>query len=226
MRSWGQWGRQRWFFAGLVCILWLLATTIVNVPIASAGIKSVLEGIAKATKKSGNDVLQRTASILDELGSHTEESLLKANDLLKAKPSSVDEVVDALRKAGIQDADSFRKALGEIDDVQRGLLKELFITSRQVVERADALGRGVDEVVSVARHPDGLPLLRMMQDDDAFKAVLDGQKRFGDAFVDFAKQVDQAGVVEASRRFDELEELRKVAPDKFDDVIIALLNSN
>lgn len=208
----------RSLFAGLFCGL-LFLFSVIDAPVASASMKAVLESLAKATQKAGDDATKHTASVLDALGKQSDESLAAAGKSLNAKPSSLDEAVDALRRAGVQDSDSFRSALSEMDNVQRGVIKELVATSRQVVERADSLGRGVDDVIAVAGHQEGIAVLRMMQRDEAFAAVLEGQKRFGSEFVEFAKRVDEPGVVGASRRFDELEELRKTAPDKFDDIM-------
>ncbi|MBC7078129.1 MAG: hypothetical protein H5T92_07485, partial [Synergistales bacterium] len=168
----------------------LFLFSVIDAPAASAGMRAVLEGLAKATQNAGDDATKHTASVLDALCKQSDESLTAAGKSLNAKPSSLDETVDALREAGVPNADSLRSALGEMDDVQRGVIKELVATSRHVVERADSLGRGVDEVIAVAAQPEGIAVLRMMQSDEAFAAVLDGQKRFGSQFVEFAKKVD------------------------------------
>jgi hypothetical protein len=210
-------------FSDCQSVLWLLLVIafadgiLVPSQVSAASAGSALKAVAEQLSKSGDEVassIGKAASNLANNGDDVLKRLGRTSDSAVV-PASAD-IVSQLRRLGLEDASGqWAKQFDAMDAAARKGFATFLEQSRRVFEVGKKLEISPDSVLRSLDNggPEALLAVRSMKSAEGVRDCLKGFDEFGPDFVEFACKGDEAAVIAAMKRADEIKRLAKADID-------------
>lgn len=209
--------RFRWW-GFLSCVLPLLITVAPVTTAAAAGFSRAMREAAEQLGKSGDEVAGAASKMLGKVAGQSDEALEKLAKELGGG-GSWRELADAMKRAGIRDADSIAKQFGTADEATRKLLTGIFRNGGKAIEAAvrngDTAAQAIEKIVKGG--PKAMDALRLIDDAAELRECLEGFAKHGDNFPEFVIKGGGENATRFLRKY--ADEIARAGDEAADDLL-------
>ncbi len=200
------------------CVLGFVALTVPTATATAAGFSRAMREAAEQLGKNSDEVANAASRMLRQAAEQSDEALEKFAKELGGN-GSWRELADAMKKAGISDADSLAKQLDVADEASRKLLTGIFRNGGKAIEATVRTGGTATEAIEkiVKGGPKAMDALRLIDNTDELGECLEGFAKHGDKFPDFVIKGGGENATKFWRRYGD--EIAKAGDEAVDDLL-------